>query len=125
MTIPLITKLIEKRRRSILRAANRGRKILKKEGQLDFWIKLLDSLTRTRLDNANLPKFLLGKSGVDAELSIRQFIFVRLLYRQSFSKALLYSIATNKPLRYPLLKEFQNVKYLKKILRIFLMKMVI
>tara|TARA_B110000259_G_C14028729_1_gene405774 strand:- start:1244 stop:2830 length:1587 start_codon:yes stop_codon:yes gene_type:complete len=109
MKISFITKLIDKRRRSILRAANRGRKILKKEGQLDFWTKLLDSLTRTRLDNAYLPKFLLGKSGIDAELSIRQFIFVRLFYRESFSKALLYSIATNKPLRYPLHKEFQNV----------------
>lgn len=109
MKIPLITKLIDKRRRSKLRAANRGRKTLKKEGQLDFWIKLLDSLTRTRLDNANLPKFLLGKSGIDAELSVRQFIFARLVYRQSFNKALLCSIATNKPLRYPLQKEFQNV----------------
>ena len=109
MNIQIINKLISKRRRSKLRAANRGRKTLKKEGRLDFWIELLDSLTRTRLDNANLPKFLLSKNGVDAELSIRQSIFVRSVYRQSFNKALLCSISTNKPLRYPLPKEFQNV----------------
>jgi len=109
MKIPLITRLIGKRRRSKLRAANTGYKILKNEGKLGFWVELLDSVTNTRLNNANLPFFLLRKNGINSELSIRQFIFVRPIYSKTFYRELLCCISTNKSLKYPLPKEWQNI----------------
>ena len=92
-----------------MREAITGYKILKNEGKLDFWLKLLDSITHTRLNNANLPFFLLRKNRIDPELSIRQFIFVSVIYKKIFYKELLRCIANKKSLRYPLPRELQSI----------------
>jgi polysaccharide biosynthesis PFTS motif protein len=85
----------------------RGYKQLKNDNKLDFLLKLVNVLSRTKLNNVGALKGFPCKHDFNAELSIRQFLTVRAL-GYSFNKAILYSIGANKPLRYPLPKEWRS-----------------
>lgn len=105
--VPVIDKLINKRRKLRLRLMNQGYEALKKTNQLDLIMQLQDSLTKTKLNNARLSKNLL-ESGFNIELSVRQFLKVRFLSLK-FNEAILYSIGSGKSLKYPLPKEWHQI----------------
>ena len=84
----------------------KGYEQLKNEDKLDFLLKLVDTLSRTKLNNTKVFEGLPCKHDFNTELSIRQFLTVRVL-GYSFNRAILYSIGANKPLRCPLPKEWR------------------
>ena len=84
----------------------KGYKQLKNENKLDFLLKLVDILSRTKLNTTKVFKGFPCKHDFNTELSIRQFLTVRVL-GYSFNRAILYSIGANKPLRCPLPKEWR------------------
>jgi polysaccharide biosynthesis PFTS motif protein len=105
--IVLISKLIRKRKRSKLRAINKGYRQLKNEGKLDFLMQLKNTLSRTKIESVSFN--VLSRQGdFDDELSIRQF-FTRKFLGLLFNKSVLYSIGTNTPLKHPLPKEWRDV----------------
>jgi hypothetical protein len=54
-----------------------------------FRLKLLNILTKTHLNDIDFPKSLLSGNKIDIELSIRQYVFIRLVYKWFFY---LYSV---------------------------------
>jgi len=106
--IPIINVLINKRYKARLRVINKGYQQLKNENKLELPMQLRDAVSRTQLNNKGLPKGLLCQSNCNVELSIRQYLFERLL-RLSFNRSILYSIGSNKALCHPLPKEWRDV----------------
>jgi len=95
--------MMNKKRKGLIK---KGYKQLKNDNKLDFLLKLVDILSRTKLNNTKALKGFPCKHDFNTELSIRQFLTVRVL-GLSFNKAILYSIGANKPLRCPLPKEWR------------------
>jgi len=85
----------------------KGYKRLKSESRLEFLRQIRDILTKTKLNNTSLFKSFFHQGDFDIELSIRQFLTVRIL-GVSFYKAILYSIGSNKSLNHPLPKEWRD-----------------
>ncbi len=106
--IPIITGLINKRHRAKLRVINKGYRQLKNKNKLELLMQLRDVVSRAKLNNEGLLEGLLCRSDFNVELSIRQYLFERLL-RLSFNNSILYSIGSNKPLSHPLPKEWRDV----------------
>ena len=104
--MPVINKLIAKRRRSKLRLIGKGYRQLKKEGNLDFPRKLQDILSRTKIENIDFDS-LFRQGGFDIELSVRQFFTIKFL-DMPFNRSILYSIGTSTPLKHPLPKEWRD-----------------
>ena len=96
--------MMNKKRKGLIK---KGYKQLKNDNKLDFLLKLVDILSRTKLNNTIVLKGFPCKHDFNTELSIRQFLTVRVL-GYSFNKAILYSIGANKPLRCPLPKEWRS-----------------
>jgi polysaccharide biosynthesis PFTS motif protein len=104
---PIISKYIDRRQRSRLRVINKGYRQIKKEGKLDFPLRLKNILSKVKLDDLDLSKSLLRQNDFNVELSIRQYLTERIL-GLSFNKSILYSIGSNTPLRHPLPLEWRN-----------------
>jgi polysaccharide biosynthesis PFTS motif protein len=96
--------MMNKKRKGLIK---KGYKQLKNDNKKDFLLKLADNLSRTKLNNTIVLKGFPCKHDFNSELSIRQFLTVRVL-GTSFNKAILYSIGANKPLRCPLPKEWRS-----------------
>jgi polysaccharide biosynthesis PFTS motif protein len=107
MNIPVITKLFKKKHISKIRAINIGHKRLKSENRLELLRQLKDILTKTKLNNTSLLKSFFHRGDFDIELSIRQYLTVRIL-GYSFNKSILYCIGSNKSLSHPLPKEWRD-----------------
>ena len=79
MYIPVITKLVKKKHRSKIRVRNIGFKRLKSESRLELLRQLQDILTKTKLNNTSLLKSFFHQGDFDIELSIRQYLTVKIL----------------------------------------------
>ena len=86
---------------------NIGYKRLKSESRLELLRQLKDILTKTKLNNTSLLKSFFHQDDFDIELSIRQYLTVRIL-GLSFNKSILYSIGSNQSLSHPLPKEWRD-----------------
>ena len=96
--------MMNKKRKWLIK---KGYKQLKNDNKLDFLLKLVDILSRTKINNTTVLKRFPYQHDFNTELSIRQFLTVRVL-GSSFNKAILYSIGANKPLRCPLPMEWRS-----------------
>ena len=104
-----------KKSSSKIRFIFKGYKILKNTGQSHLLVRLNDILTRTKLSNVQVSNTIETKS-LNFELSTRQYLYTRIL-SFSFNKAVLFSIGSEKPLRYPLPKEWR-IRLIKEGIRI-------
>tara|TARA_B100000795_G_scaffold163265_1_gene122716 strand:- start:732 stop:2333 length:1602 start_codon:yes stop_codon:yes gene_type:complete len=104
---PIISKYIDRKQRSRLRLINKGYRQIKNEGISDLPLRLKNILSKVKLDDSYLSKFLLRRNGFDVELSLRQYLTERVL-SLSFNKSILYSIGSNTLLRHPLPLEWRN-----------------
>ena len=110
----IINRFFQKKGRIKLRLINRGYKQLKNSNRLGLIAQLRDALTKTELKSVKIHNIFFGKNSFDIELSVRQYLTVRIL-DISFNKAILYSVGSEKPLRYPLPREWRNTLISKKI----------
>ncbi len=88
----------------------KGYEILIERNQATLLDDIKISLTSTPVVNEN-EKLSVLKNETPAtlgELVLRQYLIERLIYNLSFNKAILYSIAQNKPFIYPLPNKWQN-----------------
>jgi len=107
MYIPVISKLVKKKYISKIRLRGKGYRRLKSEDRLELLRQLKDILTKTKLSNTILFKSFFHQGDFDVELSIRQYLTVRIL-GLSFYKSILYSIGSNRSLSHPLPKEWRD-----------------
>jgi len=107
MTQFFILAFIKKRKRLRLRLINKGLKNLQENDRSALLNELKYLISNTLLNNIHFPKHLLNGGRVNAELSVRQYLSGRIL-GLAFNKSILYSIGANKPVRYPLPKEWRN-----------------
>jgi len=107
MYIPLITKLIKKKHFSKIRSINRGYTQLKNESKLELLRQLRVILSKTKLTNTSPLKSFFRQGNFDIELSIRQYLYLKIL-EPSFNKSFLHSIGSNQSLSHPLPKEWRD-----------------
>ncbi len=77
-------------------------------------MQLRDALTKTELKSVKIHNIFFGKNSLDIELSVRQYLTVRIL-GVSFNKEVLYSVGAKKPIRHPLPREWRNTLISKNI----------
>jgi len=107
INIPIISSFIRRHNRDRIRGIWRGYRSLKRSGKLELLRQLKDVLTKTKLNNTSLSKSFFCQGSFDIELSIRQYLTVRIL-GLSFNKSILYSAGSNKSLSHPLPKEWRD-----------------
>jgi polysaccharide biosynthesis PFTS motif protein len=107
INIPVISLFIGRHNRNRLRGIWRGYRSLKRSGELELLRQLKDVLTKTKLNNTGLSKSFFCQGDFDIELSIRQYLTVRIL-GLSFNKSILYSVGSNQSLSHPLPKEWRD-----------------
>ena len=110
----IINRFFQKKGRVKLRLINRGYKKLQNSNRLGLIIQLGDALAKTELKGVKIHNIFFGKNSLDIELSVRQYLTVRIL-GMSFNKEILYSIGAEKPIRHPLPREWRNTLISKKI----------
>jgi len=110
----IINRFFQKKGRIKLRLINRGYKQLKNSNRLGLITQLRDALTKTELKSVKIHSIFFGKNSLDIELSVRQYLTVRIL-GISFNKEILYSVGAKKPIRHPLPREWRNTLISKKI----------
>ena len=110
----IINRFFQKKGRVKLRLINRGYKQLKNSNRLGLITQLRDALTKTELKSVKIHSIFFGKNSLDIELSVRQYLTVRIL-GISFNKEILYSVGAKKPIRHPLPREWRNTLISKKI----------
>ena len=104
----IIFKFVNERyNRPKIRIIKKGHEKLRKECKLFVISQLKDLLSQTKLNNSSLSESVMRQGDFDAELSIRQYFFYRIL-GMSFNKSFLYSVGSERPLRHPLPKEWRN-----------------
>jgi len=99
-----INKIIAKKQRNKLRVVIRCHKKLKAQGRLFLIAKLKDTLSDEKFKRINKKssKTLFGASSVNPSLVVSQYLYKSLLVTTRFNKAILYSIGSGNPIRYPL-----------------------
>jgi polysaccharide biosynthesis PFTS motif protein len=111
---PIIKKYIDRRNRSKLRLIRRGYKQLHNNNRLGLILQLRDFLSKTKLKSVKIHTIFFGKNSLNIELSVRQYLTVKIL-SMSFNKEVLYSLGAKKPIRYPLPREWRIALTIKKI----------
>jgi len=108
MHIPVITTLVNKRHRSKIKIASKGYEKLKSKGDLELLLRLKDTLTKTKLNDADLLRKVICYDDFDVELSVRQYLTTRVL-GLSFNKSILCSVGSGRSLSHPLPKEWRAI----------------
>ncbi len=108
MHIPVITTLVNKRRRSKIKIASEGYEKLKSKGDLELLLRLKDTLTKTKLNDADLLRKVICYDDFDVELSARQYLTTRVL-GLSLNKSILCSVGSGRSLSHPLPKKWRVV----------------
>ena len=108
MHIPVITTLVNKRHRSKIKIASKGYEKLKSKGDLELLLRLKDTLTKTKLNDADLLRKVICYDDFDVELSVRQYLTTRVL-GLSFNKSILCSVGSGRSLSHPLPKKWRVV----------------
>ncbi len=104
MVIPIITTIIKRYTRKRLRNIKRASLLLKKNNRLDYVAEILTMLSQTPLNAQKKIPIFFGKHLINLDLSLRQFLMTKLNRNLGINKAILYTLGTGKPLRYPLPK---------------------
>ena len=106
----LISRIVAKKKRRKIRVIMRGYRKLKAQGELHLIHELKDILMDERFELINncSSRIMFGASSENASLVVRQYLNLRLL-NLKFNKAILYSLGSGKPIRYPLPAEWRKI----------------
>jgi polysaccharide biosynthesis PFTS motif protein len=107
----VISKILAKKQRSKHRVIMRAYRKLKVQRRLHLLGELKSILMDEQFERikSQASKIMFGASSENASLVVRQYLHIRLLVNLRFSKAILYSLGSGKPIRYPLPIEWREI----------------
>ena len=105
-----INMIIAKRKGRKLRIVMRTYRKLKSQGRMNQIHELRSALVEEQFNKitSKASKTMFGASIDSASLIVRQYAFIQILMKTRFAIAMLYSIGSGKPIRFPLPKEWQT-----------------
>jgi len=108
MNFIVLDKFIGRIKRTRLTKIRRGYQILKKQNRLSLLLQLKNALSKTPVKSLHLLKQVSYQKNINIELSTRQYLTERML-GTSFNESILIYLGSDRPVRYPLPKEWREV----------------